>query len=161
MTATSSAGQSGPRAVLRTAAAKNVLSGLLVALGAFALFNAAFIGIALVAFAVQFLFPQLPLGPPGIIAGLSALAIVSWLLLRIPMRPALKAIVLTMPLAWSYVALGLLFWQTPIVTFVIGGAATLTILTYFIRAKKPWIYAYAVALVATALSLASVLGLEI
>lgn len=148
-------------AILGRSDVRAILSMTFVAVGGFLLFNAAFIFIWLVSLAQNTLFPRLVRGPPALTAGVAIIWIASWFILRSNLRPLYKATFATMPLAWLYVVIGIALYPWPILAYSVGAGATLAVLAYLWRTKRPWIYSYTVILVSVTLAAFTALGGEI
>jgi hypothetical protein len=150
---------------------KNILSAVAVAGFGFILLNIAFI--------FDFIFQSLIIGaikffvagdpfmeffwfPPMmhlLFAGV--IGLISWFVLKSKLRPLLKAIYMTVPLAVVFVTIGIFLYRWPIAVFSLSGLFGAGVLYYLYRAKQPWIYYYTVILVGLVLAIFSLAGGEI
>lgn len=84
-------------------------------------------------------------------AYLAIIGAVSWLVYKSKSRTLYKAICLPVPVAAVSVTIGMFFYAWPVAVYALNAFFYAGILHYFGRAKKPWIYYYAVILVGLAL----------
>ncbi len=151
--------------------AKNIFSVFLVPGGGFILISLAlffdyffqnltarFIGL----FASPNVFLEYKWYPP-LMHGLSALVIcfVSWSVLKSKLGTLAKATYLTVPAAVVLATAGIFLYRWPAIAYSVGGLLTVGTLIYFYKTKQSWQYYYAVILVATALAIMGILGVEI
>jgi hypothetical protein len=148
-----------------------ILSALAVAIFGFILLNLTF----LLDFAFQSLvkpllrLPQTPSeGGPGLfifpihhILFAVFICLISWPIFKSKLRSIFKAIYLTVPTAVILATIGICFNQWPILVYVIGTLICAGTLYYFYRTKQPWIYYYAVILVALTMSIYTLTGGDI
>jgi len=150
---------------------RNVLSALAVAVFGLVLLNLTFL--------VDYLFHTLALWALGFFVPTSLMGECRWipLLMHISFAAAiilfsfvvfksklgtlLKAIYMTVPLAVIFVTLGIMFYQWPVVPFMLSISFGLLVLYYLYRAKQPWIYYYTLFLVGLSLAAFTLLGGEI
>lgn len=157
--------------MLRNPKVRNVLYALAVAAIGFVLLHVAFIldwlfqsflDVCLRPFVSANVNRDWPWYPPlkhGLF--LLLLASVSWLVFRSRLGTLYKAAYLTVPTAAALVTVGMALYRTPAVSFVIGLVLTLGVLFRFYRTRQPWLYHYAVVLVALALLIGGLLGMDI
>lgn len=148
-------------------AARAALEALGVAAVGFALLHVAFLGVALIALALQRLFPPAE-GPRLFLLSGTALVVFLvlalaglWPALRSRLPRWLKAGYVTMPTATALAGIGIALYRWPLAVFLVSGALVVALLAWLVATKKPWLYAYAVALVALVLGLFAALGGEI
>jgi hypothetical protein len=150
---------------------KNILSALAVAGFGFVLLNLAFI--------LDFLFQSLIIAiiklfvhiepamdlvwfPPVMhVAFVILISVISWFVFRSKLRVLYKAIFMTVPAAVVLVTIGMFLYRWPLVSYPLGVLSTIATLYYFYRSKQPWLYFYAVILVALALLAMNLTGQEI
>jgi hypothetical protein len=146
---------------------RNVLAALAVAAAGFVLLNLAFILNALFFSLIGFIVPErtenMPrwLPPLRHLLFLVVIALVSWPILASRLKPLFKAMYLIVPAAVLFVTIGILLTRWPVLVYAIGGVLTVAALYYFYRRHLPWLYSYAVLLVAIALGILMLLGVEI
>jgi len=87
--------------------------------------------------------------------------LISWPILRSRWKDIYKAIYMVVPTAVVLVTFGIMFWQTPVWTYILGGFSVLGTLYYFYQKKLPWIYWYAVILISLMLVIGGIFGMEI
>ena len=150
---------------------KNILFALAVAVFGFILLNVAF----LLDFLYQTLLDKI-LGlfisvdvnmrlywyPP--IKHLSYLALLwvgGWYIFRSKLHMLLKAIYMTVPLAFSLATIGMFLYQWPIAAYVVGASFSLGVLYYLYRTKQPWLYYYTLVLVSLTMLMITIFGVEI
>ena len=80
-------------------------------------------------------------------AYLAIIGAVSWLIFKSKSRTLYKAICLPVPAAAVSATIGMFFYARPVAVYALNAFFYAGILHYFSRAKKPWIYYYAVILV--------------
>ena len=147
---------------------KNILSALAVAAGGFVLLNLTFLFNFLVFQVIDFFIPRNPeFGPPQYFPlarhalFLIIIALISWAVFRTRLRPLLKAIFMTVPTAVVLVTIGIMLYPSPVLPYLVGAVLTISVLFYFYRTKRPWLYYYSVVLVALALMVFTLMGGEI
>lgn len=101
-------------------------------------------------------FPPIMHGSFVIIIG-----IISRFVFKSKLKTFYKAIYLTVPLAVVFVSLGMSFYQTPLVSFLLSSIITFSLFYFFYRTKKPWLYYYVLILVSLTMAISSLMGLEI
>lgn len=89
------------------------------------------------------------------------IGLISWLIFRSKLGVLYKAIFMTVPLAVVYVTIGIFFYRWPIIVYSLGGLFSISILYYFYRTKKPWLYYYTLILVGITMLIVGLLGIEI
>ena len=89
------------------------------------------------------------------------IGVVSWWVFRSKLNPLYKAIFMTVPTAVVLATVGITMYQWPVVPYVVGGLLTLGTLYYFYKTKQPWFYYYSVILIALALMIMGILGVDI
>jgi hypothetical protein len=89
------------------------------------------------------------------------IGLISWLIFRSKLRALYKAIYMTVPLSVVFVTLGMFLYRWPVVVYSIGSLFGVSVLYYFYRTKRPWLYYYTVILVGLVLAIFSFLGGEI
>ena len=146
---------------------KNILSALVVAAIGFVLLNLTF----LLYFLVFQFFDIFARGGPESahqwiqiargIAFLAVIALISWLIFRSKLPEIVKAAFLMVPTAVILVILGIMFYPSPVLPYVLGAIFTAAMLYYFYRTHKPWLYFYSVTLVALTLMVFILTGGEI
>jgi hypothetical protein len=150
---------------------KNVLNALLVAVLGFLMLNLTFIVYA-GAYNLTSRLIRLTSGegagfaeatPPQILRIALALLIIllSWLVLRSKLNVILKAAFLMVPVATALVTIGIYFYETPIIVYSLGGLICAGLLFWLMRKKWHWLHMYSVLLVAGALTLMGILGIDI
>lgn len=150
---------------------KNILDALLVAVLGFLMLNLTFVVYAgaynLASRVMRLAGGEGPgfaeVGPPQILRIALALLIIllSWLVLRSKLNVILKAAFLMVPVATALVTLGIYFYETPVLVYLSGGLVCAGVLLWLIRKKWHWLYMYSVMLVAAALTLMGILGVDI
>lgn len=158
------------RKILQNPIIKNILQGLAVIFFGFILLNLVFLLAALFRnFFALLTKPFLPVNGNlpvwfSILWGALFLAfifIVSWFIFRSDLGTLYKGIFMTVPIAVALFIVGIVFWQYPIISYILSGLIIIGILFYFYRAKKPWIYYFAVIFVAVALLIMNLTGADI
>ena len=150
---------------------KYILPGLVITFFGFILLNLTFIFDAafqsLTRWIIQFFtsndsYQSLGWFPPfNHIAFAILIGLISWLVFKSKLKDIYKAIYLTVPTAVVLVTFGIMFWQTPVWTYMLGGLSVLGTLYYFYLKKLPWIYYYAVILVGFTLTIGGIFEMEI
>jgi hypothetical protein len=157
--------------LLKNSIIKNILSAVAVAVFGFILLNLTF----LLDFIFQRLidavirpFTQININmdwqwfpPVKHFLFVIVIGIISWFVFKSKLKTLLKAIYMTVPLAVMFVSLGIFFYQTPLVAYLLGALITLGLLYYFYRTKKPWLYYYSLILVSLTLTISSLMGVDI
>lgn len=150
---------------------KNILSAVAVTLFGFILLNLAFMFDFLIHSLVKGLielFTPVDLMTnfqwlPSVMHGLFTviIGVISWFVFRSKLGTLYKAIYMTVPLAVVFVTLGIFLYRRPVAAYSSGSLLSVGILSYFYRAKKPWLYCYTVISVGLAMLLSGLLGVEI
>jgi len=146
---------------------KNALSALAVAVLGFVLLNLAFILFALFTRAILLFLPADFAGtsrwfmPLMLIIFVFIIALVSWLIFKSGLGEIYKAVYLTMPSAVIFVAISILLYRQPAAAYGVNALVLGAIIVYLYETKKPWLYYYAVVLVATVLLITALLGVDI
>lgn len=148
---------------------KNILSVIAVVVGGMILLNLTFMFDYGFQSLLKFIFyrntdlimtvPWLP----GLQHGLFVVLIgfISWLIFRTKWPTLVKAIYLPVPTAVVLATVGISTYQWPWLSYGLGGLIVITTLYYFFRTKQPWLYYFAVILVAIALLIMGITGQEI
>jgi hypothetical protein len=89
------------------------------------------------------------------------IGIISLLIFKSKLRIFFKATYMIVPLAVVFVTIGMFLYRWPIAVYSLSILFTLSILYYFYCTKKPWLYYYALILIAFVLLIVSLLGVEI
>ena len=157
--------------ILKNPTIKNILSALAVAVFGFILLNLTFILYYFFhSFIIKILRLFVTIGPesgprwlPPLIhfSFLVFIGFISWFVLKSKMKVLLKTIYMTVPLAVLFVTLGIFLYNWPIAVYSLGALISAGILYYFYRTKQPWIYYYTLILVALALAIMTLMGVEI
>ena len=66
-----------------------------------------------------------------------------------------------MPSAVIFAAISILLYRWPVVAYGVNALVLGAVIVYLYKAKKPWLYYYAVVLVATVLLTSALLGVDI
>ncbi|RPJ63459.1 MAG: hypothetical protein EHM12_02265 [Dehalococcoidia bacterium] len=146
---------------------KNILSALAVAVLGFILLN--------ITFLLNFLlFKLIDLSLPHELVSafqwfpmvrhalfLVIIMLVSWAVLRSKLSTLYKAIYLIVPVAVVIVSIGIFMYQWPPAAYLVAGIFTAGILFYLYCMRQPWLYYYAVLLVALTLMVFTLLGGQI
>lgn len=150
---------------------KNVFDALLVAILGFLLLNLTFMvyaGVYNLAFRAMGLGAEEGMdfanaAPPQILRVVLAVLIIllSWFVLRAKLNVILKAAFLMVPVATALVTIGIYFFGSPVLAYVLGGLICAGLLLWLYKNKWHWLYMYSVLLVAGALTLMGVLGIDI
>ncbi|NIP30996.1 MAG: hypothetical protein GTN59_10680 [Candidatus Dadabacteria bacterium] len=146
---------------------KNILLALAVAIFGFVLLNLIFLFYTLLTTLVEKFLPKdYPathdwFGPLTFIIFVVIIAIISWFVFRSKLGVIYKAIYLTVPVAIFLLAIGMNLYPYPVIVYGLGILSVAGLLYYFYRTKKPWLYYYAVIIVALALFTMNLIGAEI
>lgn len=147
---------------------RNILSALVVAVSGFILLNLTFLFFA----AVDWLLEKLIIPgstpmerpwfmPVSFAVSAAIIALISWFVFRSKLTTLIKAIFLTVPVAVILALIGITLYHWPVIPYMVGGLLTISVLFYFYRTKQHWLYYYTVILVALALMILALLGVEI
>jgi hypothetical protein len=152
---------------VKRAYVKNILSALAVAGFGFILLGLTFIFNFLVFQLIDLLIPRNPDYLPQWfpmarhIIFLIIIALISWPIFRSKLPTLVKATFLTVPMAVVLVTIGILFYPSPFLPYLLGALLTIGVLFYFFRTHKPWLYYYSVILVTLTLMIFTLTGGEI
>ena len=148
---------------------KNILSALAIVFFGFILLNITFLLNFLFFSLVDLLIPQrltetggwqwFP--PARHLLFLVIIGLISWPILRSRLRSLFKAIYLVVPVAVTLVTIGLLLNTLPVLSYLICALLTLGTLVYLYLTRRPWLYFFAVIIVAFALLVFNLMGGEI
>lgn len=148
---------------------KNVLSALAVAVFGFILLDFTFILYALIINGIGFFLPAdfestsswyMPVMMTIISLGILGS---SWFVFKSKLKEIYKEIFMTVPTAVVLltVTLASSLYRWPPVAISVGGLLIAGVLYYFYRTKQPWLYYFAVILVALSLLTITLLGIDI
>lgn len=145
---------------------KNILSAVVIAVGGFLLWNAAFILAAVVMRVSSFVMGLSDDQGSGMIwkyLFLIVMLLISWLVFRAKrFKPLVKATYLTMPLMAMLIIEGIQFYKQPQwVPISIGAAIVLVVLLYLYKKKLPWQYYFASVYSGIVALLIVLLGIDI
>lgn len=87
--------------------------------------------------------------------------VISWAVFRTRLRVWFKAGFLMVPAAVTLLTIGMFLGRWPVLAYGMGGLLSLVILLYFYRTRKSWLYFYSVILVAVALLIFGLAGVDI
>jgi hypothetical protein len=152
---------------VKRAYVKNILSALAVAGFGFVLLGLTFIFNFLVFQLIDLLIPRNPESFPQWfplarhIIFLFIIALISWPIFRSKLPTLVKAIFMTVPTAVVLVTIGIVFYPSPVLPYLIGALLTIGVLFYFYRTRKPCLYYFSVILVALMLTVFTLTGGEI
>jgi len=149
----------------------NILSAVAVGVFGFILLNLTFILDALYQGTIRGIIRLfMPLGPENQLYWFPPLmhfsfvviiGVISWFVFRTKMRVLLKAIYMTVPAAVVLATIGMFLNHWPVLVYSIGFLGCIGTSYYFYRTKQPWLYYYAVILVALAMAIFTLTGGEI
>lgn len=146
---------------------KNTLSALFVALVGFVLLNLTFIVYALIVNGVGLLFPKdfaaksewyVPVSMSIISIGF---IVGYWFVFRSKLKEIYKATMMTVPSAIILIAVGIVLFQWSLAVYIVSVALIALVLFYFYKTKQPWLYWFAVIVVAIALLIMNLTGTDI
>ncbi len=127
---------------------KKLLSGLVIIIGGFILFNIAFIVAAFIMNTTNKLLGLGENAAPHIIGALiflMLLTVLSWLVYRSKLDKLLKATALTVPLMVIFTIIGMQLYEQPKwVPFLLCGAIVTGLSYNLYKKKSPWEYYFAV-----------------
>jgi hypothetical protein len=159
------------KSIMKNKWVREILSAIAVAVFGFILLNLTFIFDALYQGAIRGIIGLfMPLGPelqlywfPPLmhISFVVVIGLISWLVFRSRLGVIYKAIYMTVPAAVVLVTTGMFLNHWPIAVYSLGGILTAGTLYFFYRTKQPWLYHYAVILVALAMAIFTLTGGEI
>ena len=155
--------------MFRNPIVKNILSALAVACFGFVLLNLTFIlNFLVVKFIGLFVSDEFMSTHQGQwfpmmrhVLFLIIIGLISWPVFRSKLGTLYKAIFMTVPLAVTFVTIGIFLYQWPVVPYLVGGLFTIAVLFFLYRTKQPWLYYYTIILVSLSLAIFTLLGGEI
>ena len=125
-----------------------LLSGLVIFIGGFILFNIAFVSAAFIMNTTNKLLGLDENAAPHIIGALIfllLLALLSWLIYRSKLDKLLTATALTVPLMVLFTIIGMQLYEQPKwVPFLLGSAIVSGLSFFLYKKKSPWEYYFAV-----------------
>ncbi len=150
---------------------KNILSALAVAVVGFILLNLTFM-FDYIFHSVVILFIKIftSAEPPRDwnwfpllmhFAFMVIIGLISRAIFRTKVSVLFKAIFMTVPTAVVLVTLGILFYQWPIIPYLLGFLLIAGVLRYFYHTHQPWLYYYSVILIGLTLAIFTFFGGEI
>lgn len=89
------------------------------------------------------------------------LAVLFWLIFRSKLATLYKAIYLSVPVATVLAFIGIYFYGSPVLIYLLCALFVLGILAYIFFTKKSWLYYFSVIPVSIILLLVQILGVEI
>ena len=156
---------------LKKPIAKNILSGLVVALFGFILLVLTFLfDFLFQTTVIKFieLFTQVDFEAgwqwfPPTMHGLFALivGVISWFVFHSKLRVLYRAIFMPVPLVVVFATIGIFLYQWPIAVYSLGGLFFIGIFYFFYYTKQPWLYYYTLFLVGLAMLFIGLSGAEI
>jgi len=84
-----------------------------------------------------------------------------WFVFKSKIKEIYKATLMTVPAAIILIIDGITLYRWPLIAYSVGAVLTLGTLYYFYRAKQPWLYWFAVIIVAVALVSMNLTGMKI
>lgn len=87
--------------------------------------------------------------------------LLSWFILKSKIRTIYKAIFSVVPVAVTFVTIGMFLYQWPVVSYILSALIYGGIFFYFYKTKKQWIYYFSVSLIAVVLLITGIMGMEI
>lgn len=153
--------------MLKNPYVKNVFPAGAVTVFGYILLNLAFLLYALIINGIGFFLPAdfaktSSWYMPVMMTMISVGILVSyWFVFRSGLGEIYKAILMTVPTAVVLVMVGISLYRWPPAAISLGGLLSIGVLYYFYRTKQPWLYYYAVNLVAAKLLIMNSLGVEI
>jgi hypothetical protein len=146
---------------------RNTLLALFVALVGFVLLNLTFLLYAAIVNGIGMLFPIDFARSSGwympVMMSIISLGVVVgyWFVFKSKLKEIYKATLMTVPTAVVLVVVGVAFFRWPVIAYSIGVALTAGTLFYFYKTKQPWLYWFAVIIVAVALLAMNLTSVEI
>lgn len=146
---------------------KNVLYVLAVAFFGFILLNLTFLFDAFITLSVgRFFTADFPMtnqwfAPIMHIIFIVIIALISWFVFKSKFVEIYKVIYFTVPLAVTFVTIGIFLYRWPILLYSVSVLIFGGIIIYLYRTKKSWLYYYTLILVASVLLIMSLLGVDI
>jgi hypothetical protein len=146
---------------------KNILSALAVAVLGFVLLNLTFLLNFLLFKLIDLClphelitaFPWFPMVRYALF--LVIIILISWPVFRSKLSTLYKAIYLAVPTTVVLVSIGIFMYRWPPAAYLVGGIFAAGILFYLYCMRQPWLYYYAVLLVALTLMVFTLLGGQI
>lgn len=156
--------------IIRNPIIKYILSALAVAIFGFILLNVTFfldyIFQSIVGFFIR-LFTSVDYNmtswyPPLMhLLFLVIIVLISWFVFHSKVKVLYRSIYMTVPLAAVFATIGIFLYRRPTFAYLLGAIFFISVLYYFYKTKKPWIYYYTLVLVSFVMLLVSILGVEI
>lgn len=87
--------------------------------------------------------------------------LLSWFIFKSKIGAIYKAIFSVVPVAVTFVTVGMFLYQWPVVSYTLSALIYSGIFFYLYKAKKPWIYYFSVSLIAVVLLITGIMGMEI
>ncbi len=146
---------------------RNTLLGLFIALSGFVLLNLTFLFYAAIINGVEMLLPSGFVQNNGwympvMMALISLGIIIGYIFVyKSKIEDIYKATLMTIPTAIILIMDGIALYRWSYAAFPVGAILTAGALYYFYKAKKPWLYWFAVIIVALALTVMVITGTEI
>jgi len=89
------------------------------------------------------------------------IGLISLPIFRSKLNTLYKAIYMTVPLTVVFVTLGMFLYRWPVAVYSLCSLFSISVLYYFYRTKRPWLYYYTLILVDLTMLLVDLLGIEI
>lgn len=146
---------------------RNTLLALVVALVGFILLNLTFLLYALIINGVSLLFPKdfaMTSGwyMPVMMSTISLGFIIGyWFVFKSKLKEIYKATLMTVPTAIILVGVGISLYRWPLAAYIVSVSLITGTLFYFYKSKQPWIYWFAIIIVAVALVIMNLAGTDI
>lgn len=146
---------------------KKVLSALTIVFLFFILLNLTFLFDFLLQSAIRYIFrANIEMTnqwfPPILhIIFISIIVLISWLVSKSNLKEIYKIIYLTVPVAVTFVTIGMFLYRWPILSYGISALILGVIMVYFYITKKTWLYYYTVIIVVLVLLMMGLLGGDI
>jgi len=154
--------------MVKPARLKELISALTVAGAGFILLNLTFIFYFLTSKVLEKIVipgstPQAErwFMPMSFTVSTALITLASWFVFRSRLAIVWKATFMTVPVAVCLVITGISLHTWPVLPYLVGGLITGGLLFYFYRIRQPWLYYYAVLLVAGVLLIMGITGAEI
>lgn len=157
--------------MLKNPIIKNILQALAVAFFGFILLNFTFLfDFLFQSFILRIIKIFTPVNlemsyswfPPLLhISFVIVIGLITWLIFRTKLKTIYKAIFLTVPIAVCLAILGMFLYRWPVILYSLGVLLSLSVLYFFYKTKQPWLYYYAIILVALTLTIFTLFGGEI
>jgi hypothetical protein len=150
---------------------RKVLFALAVVVFGFILLNLTFIFDAVYQGIIRRILGMfLPLGPDSNLYWFPAvmhvsfavlILIISFFILKSALRDLFKAVFFVVPLAVTYVTIGMFLYQWPFLEYTLAALTGLGVLYGIYRTKQPWLYYFSFALVSLLLLIMALFGVDI